>query len=295
MNAIDYSLGCRMPLGDWIQLNRVDVFTDAKLLPYVSPFPPRELMQNVSGLVSQSDFASHGCDFFIALSEASPKPLADYRSILDFGCGVGRLARMFKGHPGVIAGCDIDHRHVEWVDATLDFVDARLSKVDPPIPYESGEFEAVISISIFTHLNERSQDQFLAELARVTAPDGLLFLTVHGERALQRANNEPTIRAMIDVPDRPFAKAKSDFAAGRHAFILQDGHLTTTLASSGRGSQKKLVEGDFEYGITFVPEQYVRSHWGRWFDVVDYRAGAFHDFQDLVVLRPRPIGQETRS
>jgi len=285
MTAIDYTLGCRMPLANWIQLNRTDVFEDAKLLPYVSPFPPRELMQNVSGLVSQKDFASHGCDFFIALSAASPKPLSEYRNILDFGCGVGRLARMFKGHPGTIAGCDIDHRHIEWVDTTLDFVEAKLSGVKPPIPYKNAEFEALISISIFTHLNERSQDQFLAELARVTAPDGLLFLTVHGERALQRAIDEPVIRAMIDVPDAPFEKARSEFAAGRHAFILQNGHLTTTLPTA-RG-QKKMVTEEFEYGITFIPEAYLRTHWSRWFEIVNYRSGALHDFQDLAILRPR--------
>ena len=293
MTAIDYSLGCRMPLAAWIQLNRIDVFSDPRLLPHVAPFPPRELMQNVSGLVTQGDFASHGCDFFIALSEASPKPLSEYRSILDFGCGVGRLARMFKGHPGTIAGCDIDHRHVEWVDATLDFVDAKLSDVTPPIPYADDQFEALISISIFTHLNEASQDQFLAELARVTAPDGLLFLTVHGARALQRASDEPVIRAMIDVPDAPFERAKADFAAGGHAFILQNGHLTTTLPSMP--GQQKVVSDPFEYGITFIPEAYLRAHWGRWFEVVDYRSGAFHDFQDLAVLRPRRQPRESMS
>lgn len=288
MNQIDYTLGCCMPLAQWIQLNRIDVFNDPSLLAHVSPFPPRDLMQNVSGLVSDRDFASHGADFFIALSEASPKPLSEYRSILDFGCGVGRLSRYFKGHPSRICGCDIDHRHVDWVGQSLDFVDARLSSVRPPIPYQDDEFEAVISISIFTHLNERSQDEFLAELARVTAPDGYLFLTVHGERALHRARAEPTIRSMIDVPDKAFATAQADFAAGRHAFILQQGHLTTTgQTRADHNGEEKLVDDGFEYGITFVPENYVRDHWSRWFEVVDYRTGALHDFQDLVVLRPR--------
>jgi SAM-dependent methyltransferase len=288
MTVIDYNLGCRLPLDAWTQLNRVDVFRDPSLRSFVSPFPPSDLMQNVSGLVTESDFASHGADFYIALSQASPKPLSDYRSILDFGCGCGRLARMFKGHPGRIAGCDIDHRHVDWVDHSLDFVEAKLSAVRPPVPYVDGQFESVISISIFTHLNEASQDEFLAELARVTAPDGLLFLTVHGERALQRADSEPTIRAMIAVPDEAYARAKADFAAGRHAFILQNGHLTTTIpAEAGDEVKKRLVDGEFEYGITFVPERYVRTHWQQWFDIVDYRSGALHDFQDMVVLRPR--------
>ncbi len=28
MNQIDYAQGCRMPLAQWIQLNRIDVFND---------------------------------------------------------------------------------------------------------------------------------------------------------------------------------------------------------------------------------------------------------------------------
>ena len=284
----DYALGCRMPLAQWIQLNRIDVFDDPSMLQHVSPFPPRDLMQNVSGLVSDRDFASHGADFFIALSEASPKQLSEYRSILDFGCGCGRLARYFKGHPFQVSGCDIDHRHVDWIAQSLDFMSARLSSVRPPIPYADDEFEAVISISIFTHLNEHSQDEFLAELARVTAPGGHVFLTVHGERALERARTEPAIRSMIDVPDKPFAAAQADFAAGRHAFILQHGHLTTIDPKGvARGGKEKLVDSGFEYGITFIPEGYVHGHWARWFDIVDHRKGALQDFQDLIVLRPK--------
>ena len=38
----------------------------------VAPFPPRDLMQRVSGLTDRHDFASHGKDIFLALSSASP-------------------------------------------------------------------------------------------------------------------------------------------------------------------------------------------------------------------------------
>src|SRR4249919_1918518 len=116
----DYALGCRMPAAEWAALNRTGVFRDQQLQRYVGPYPPQELMQNTTGLTKASDFASHGADFWLALSEAAPKPLSEYSSVLDFGCGCGRLGRMFKGHPGRIAGCDIDRRHVEWCSSALD-------------------------------------------------------------------------------------------------------------------------------------------------------------------------------
>ena len=292
---MNYLAGCRMGIEDWLELNWDKVFQDQSLRQFVSPFPPPELMEIVGGLQNERDFAAHGVDIYQAISLASPKPLPDYRSILDFGCGCGRLARMFKGHLGHIAGCDIDSRHVEWVNNNLPFMKAKLSKVVPPIPYADNEFEAVISISIFTHLTERSQDQFLAELHRVCRPDGRLFLTVHGQRALSRALSESAIRSMLDMDDQRFQAAQRDFQENRHAFVLQHGHLTTepeNLSVFERIKDivfgtKKMVAEKFEYGITFVPEKYLRAHWGRWFDVIDYNYGGIHNFQDVVVLKPK--------
>jgi SAM-dependent methyltransferase len=272
-----FASGCCKPLEEWMQLNRTQIFTHPELKCDVSPFPPVELMTNVSGLQNEQDFAAHGTDIYRSLTTASSKPLSEFSSILDFGCGCGRLARMFKGHPGRIAGCDIDARHVEWVNNNLEFMEAKISKVNPPIPYIDNEFEAIISISIFTHLTEQSQDQFLSELHRVCMPEGRLFLTVHGKRALERALNEPGIRAMLDMDDHRFKLALQAFSENRHGFILQFGHLTTI------DKAREL----FEYGIAFIPEKYLRARWGKWFDIIAYHHGGIHDFQDIVVLKPK--------
>ena len=292
MESIDYALGCRLPADDWVCLNREGVFQNPALRQYVAPFPPVDLMHNVSGLQSERDFASHGADIFLALSAASPKALTEYRSVLDFGCGCGRLARMFKGHPSKISACDVDGRHVKWVNENLPYVDVRQTSVRPPLPYRDNEFDAIVSISVFTHLGENSQDEFLGELHRISSRTGYLFLTVHGARALERAVNEPRIRDMIAVDDAPFQDACRAFAGGRHAFILQQGHLTTSSLPPSQHfpsgmSGESVVNEPFEYGITFIPESYLRRHWGRWFDVVAYRSGAIHSFQDIVVLTPK--------
>lgn len=268
----DYHLGCRLPPATWAHLNREQAFRDAAAASEVAPFPPPELMQNVSGLTNEHDFASHGADFWLALSSASPKPLTEYRSVLDFGCGCGRLARMFKGHPGTLHGCDIDARHVAWIAAHLPYVTAIRTEPDQPLPYANSQFDLIVSISVFTHLDEPSQDLLLAELARIARPDGNLMLTIHGERAIQRALNEKMIWDMISVDRALFAEARDKFVHGRHAFILQQGHLT---------------QCGFRYGITFLPRDYIGTHWGKWFKVRDHVSGALHDFQDVVVLSPR--------
>jgi SAM-dependent methyltransferase len=244
-------------------------------------------MQITSGLTEVSDFASHGADFWIALSKASPKPLSEYDSILDFGCGCGRLARMFKGYMGHLAGCDIDRRLVTWCSKRLKYMDVKLSSVKPPIPFNDNKFEAIISISIFSHLTESSQDQFLQELNRVCRPGGKLFLTIHGKRALERAVSEPRIKEMLWVDEDLFQSAIKKFADGQYGFILQQGHLTTTGAN--KLSEKEILSEPYDYGIAFIPETYLHNHWTQWFNIIDYRVGAIHDFQDIVVLEPKKI------
>lgn len=270
--AVDQTISCTSPAEAWAEFNRTEVFERPELRTHVAPFPPRDLMQNVSGLTSERDFASHGADFWIALSQASAKPLSSYASVLDLGCGCGRLARMFRGHPGEIHGCDIDARHVAWIRQSLDYMQVELTKPDAPLPYGDGRFELIISISVFTHLNEASQDVLLAELARVASRRGTLLLTIHGERALERAQRERAIFEMISVDPRAFERAAEQFERGRHAFILQNGHLTNA---------------DFDYGITFIPKAYVLEHWSRWFTLKRHVSGALHDFQDVLVLEPR--------
>jgi SAM-dependent methyltransferase len=287
-NKIDYNLGCRLPVDDWVYLNRTAAFNKPDLRKYVGPFPPTELMENTTGSTKESDFASTGADIWIALSQASPKPLSEFESILDFGCGCGRLARMFKGYTGHFAGCDIDHRHIDWCTSNMAYMEAKLSSVQQPIPFADDEFEAVISISIFSHLNESSQDQFLQELRRVCKPEGILFLTIHGRRALERANSEPQIKTMLCVDENLFQRARTEFYKGQHAFILQHGHLTT-VTENNEVRTDKVISERFEYGITFIPEIYLRSHWIKWFDIIDYRVGGINDWQDIVVLKPKKI------
>ncbi|MFO1311871.1 MAG: glycosyltransferase [Burkholderiales bacterium] len=273
---IDYASGCRLPAPEWADFNRRVIFEQPALQSLAAPFPPRTLMQNVSGLEVERDFAEHGAHFWEAFSRILPRPLASYSPILDFGCGCGRLARFFKGHPGEVHGCDIDARHVEWVRGHLPFITAVNTKPNQPLPYANDTFDLIIAISVFTHLNEASQDLMLAELARIARPGGTLLLTTHGERALQRAREEERIYRMIAVDDARFATAQREFAANQHAFVPQEGHLTSAT---------------FQYGITFLPRRYVHDHWGRHFRVHDIVSGGLHDFQDVVVLEKPAAGK----
>ncbi len=105
--------------------------------------------------------------------------------------------------------------------------------------------------------------------SRVCQPGGRLFLAVHGQRALDRAFFEPPIRAMLDVRDDLFQAAQAQFKAGQHALILQHGQLTTVGQSPvNMILSDKAISDPFGYGITLIPEAYLRIQWSRWSDVL---------------------------
>jgi len=236
-----------------------------------APFPPPALMYRVSGLTSNDDFAKHGRDIFAALTTASPKPLFDFQAILDFGIGSGRLARMFKGFRGVYYGADVDHELLNWAANALPWVTDMATLPRKPLPCLDGLFDCVISVSVYSHMNEQDADFYLDELHRVTRPGSFLFLTIHGQRALERASTENDVLVMLAIPEDSVRLSQAKLASTGFSFV-QQGHWTCD---------------SYEYGVTFISEDYVRTKWSRFFVVENIAFGAIHDFQDIVVLRRR--------
>src|SRR5262245_47822250 len=149
MDLERYRDGISGDLDAWVDFNRTGAFSSPEGLQFIAAFPPTELMQNTSGLTAPQDFAAHGCDILQALRKASPVPVNSFGNILDFGVGVGRLARMFKGLRGRYTGVDVDKRHVEWVSSALDHVTAVASVPRQPLPFADNSFDCAISISVF--------------------------------------------------------------------------------------------------------------------------------------------------
>ncbi|HEY6064896.1 MAG TPA: class I SAM-dependent methyltransferase, partial [Thermoanaerobaculia bacterium] len=105
------------------------------------------------------------------------------RSVLDFGCGSGRLLTgwMLEESDRALAGCDPNAALAGWARENLP---ARV-RIDhtsllPPLPYRDAEFDLAFAISVFTHLKFATQRVWARELARVVAPGGALLVTLHG-------------------------------------------------------------------------------------------------------------------
>lgn len=96
------------------------------------------------------------------------------RPVLDVGCGFGEFAGVFFERQ-VEMGVDVDYR--ELVNAAKSKKYRNLIRADVrKLPFESGRFSSVISVSTLEHI--AGAGQVLKEIFRVLKPGGLLAFTV---------------------------------------------------------------------------------------------------------------------
>lgn len=263
------AVGISGPLPEWIAFNLGDALTSARAADHAAPFPPTDLMYHTTGLQQDRDFAQHGADILAALSAASPKPLNAFTSMLDFGVGVGRVARYYKGFSGRYVGADIDEPNLAWAAGHLPWVETVLTEPAAPLPFGPATFDGVVSISVFTHIDRETTEFYVDELYRLTRPGALLFLTLHGDQALNLALSDAEVGCLIGISSERLEQARGELAKDGFHFAEQYTHLTRT---------------NYRYGTTFVSQQGAEAIFGRRFTVVGFVPGAIHSFQDLIVL-----------
>lgn len=152
------------------------------------PLPPARLADLVIGSRELAWFHLGG--MFMAQSitrilQRNGTPFGSFASVLDFGCGCGRLVRWLAtpARRSAFWGCDYNPDLVRWCQGRLSRVARfKVNQADPPLPFDGGQFDLVYSYSVLTHLSGDRQGPWMAELARVLRPGGRLLVTVHGKR-----------------------------------------------------------------------------------------------------------------
>lgn len=119
----------------------------------------------------------HTLETLLGASGIDPESI---RSVLDIGCGTGRLLMGWHcADPSRrIAGVDINAELIEWSRRALPGEWAACD-VLPPLQLD-GPFDLIQLASVFTHLPLAHQKQWIAEIRRLLAPRGVLLITLHG-------------------------------------------------------------------------------------------------------------------
>lgn len=160
-------------------------------VPAELPLPP-EHMRRLVGPTDPAAFDNPSGD--LVFGDIEP---ALYESVLDFGCGCGRVARQLiqqRERPRRYVGVDIHAGMIKWCRANLapradgfEFVhhDVFAAGLNPgkgkpltrPLPAADESTTLMIAISVFTHLLEEQAVHYLREARRVLRPGGVLNST----------------------------------------------------------------------------------------------------------------------
>jgi SAM-dependent methyltransferase len=97
-------------------------------------------------------------------------------TVLDFGCGVGRLTQSLARRFAACVGVDISHQMIQKSETLNQYAHCRyLVHSHASLPFADGSFSFIYSNIVLQHVHPRFSEQYLKEFVRVLAPDGVLI------------------------------------------------------------------------------------------------------------------------
>lgn len=221
------------------------------------PLPPASLRAQIGPRHADAAFflrsGKQHADLVRDVLRAQGTEIEDLRAVLDWGCGCGRVLRHWSGLPGVrVFGCDINPKMVEWCAANFDFAEVSVTELEPPLPYADSTFDLIYAFSVFTHLSEQLQREWMRECLRVLRPGGYLLMSTMGEYYLG-------LQRLTEAEQQAFANGE--------LVVLYERSAGTSLCSA------------------YHPPEYVRTKLAADFEAVDFRPAVEGGRHDLHLLR----------
>jgi SAM-dependent methyltransferase len=193
----------------------------------------------------------------------------DDRTILDFGCGYGRIIRLmyYYSSPARIWGLDPWEKSIELCRA--DGVLGQLAVSDylpTALPVGDASFDLIYAFSVFTHLSEHAATLALTTLRRYVARGGLLVITIRPKEYWDLVDPAVAAASYIDRDELVARHERSGFAFVPHA--------------------REAIDGEFIYGDTSLSFEWIEQHAEGW-KMVGYDHSLINPLQLLVYLVPK--------
>jgi 2-polyprenyl-3-methyl-5-hydroxy-6-metoxy-1,4-benzoquinol methylase len=148
-------------------------------LPDVPDLSLQQQWTGVSGAALAAQSAAFTRRLYERFAQHGARPLSE-ATVLDFGCGWGRLTRMVAR--------DVPRERLFGCDPSQDILDvcrdtgvparfARSEFLPDRIPFDE-QFDVAFAFSVFTHLSEPAHERCLRALHAALRPGGVLVVTV---------------------------------------------------------------------------------------------------------------------
>ncbi len=188
------------------------------------PGPSPSLVATTQGLGNVGAYRASIVGSFLAMESLLVADGADptrVRSVLDIGCGTGRLlVGWHVDAPGRrLVGTDLNDTLIDWDRANLGSVAAwEVNGLHPPLPHPDATFDLVILASVFTHLSLENQKAWLVEVRRLVAPGGRAVVTLHGSLYADVLLKEPAAAARFRAKGYEETEGDAEGANGYTTF-----------------------------------------------------------------------------
>lgn len=253
--------------GDWFNLvcesyNKSGCLYDNHLLP---SFPDEETQINTTGKAGRDTL----CEAFIFYEDCinrfkySNNFERDDKVVLDFGTGWGRVLRFFLKdfEPDNMIGVDINAELLEICRSAFGFGTFIQSNAMPNLDMDDATVDYIVGYSVFSHLSEDACHAWIKEFSRILRPGGMVALTTRGRWFLDYCKYLKTDTGYPGALSRMF----EDFEEAKSRY--DRGELLHSNANGVTGGGP--LDGSF-YGETFIPEEYAKRVYSRYFEVQDY-------------------------
>jgi hypothetical protein len=199
-------------------------------------------------------------------------PRSVFKDVLDFGGASGRFARhVAMANPeSTVTITELNVNHVQWVERYFG-PQVRAVKVSPypHFPLADRSMSLCVGFSVFTHI-DAYETGWLAEIHRVLNDRGYAVLTIHSEDTWPLIPTRPPLLTSLEMDSAfsPCYQANKTLPEERLVFDYNPNSIEHNCN-------------------VFMHSDYIRRVWGKWFEVVEIRPRAHHNFQTVVVLRKR--------
>lgn len=151
--------------------------------------------------------------------------------VLDFASGWGRVTRfLVRRRPAAdLTVSDIDAAAIAWQRGRFGVAGFASAERAADLACDE-RFDAVVCLSLFSHLPEASFHAWLARLVDLVAPGGLLLFSVHGESELPPGRTLPPTGIHFEAISESERLDKATYGSA----WVSEGFVAAALAGLGR-------------------------------------------------------------
>jgi len=166
--------------------------------PYFGVLSLDQFRQGNLSELSRAEFFRTGenhVDLVLSTIDAALKAGFSPGTVLDFGCGVGRLLVPFARRAARVTGVDVSRSMLEEARSNCDreqITDVSLVLSDDGLTAVRGEFDLVHSCLVLPHIPWNRGTVLIDELLRRVRPGGILAIQIY-----YRCNAPPLKRALV--------------------------------------------------------------------------------------------------